>query len=107
MRPKGTKYPLEIRRRVAMALLQDGWGVRQVARHVKASPSSGRWRDALLQQGEAGLTAKRYPSSQPKRKAAQGHALLALLSQGARAHAYRHALWALRRIPPSLSGTLG
>jgi hypothetical protein len=49
MRPKGTKQPLEIRRRVAMALLQDGWGVRKVARQVQASPSSiFGWRIANL-----------------------------------------------------------
>jgi transposase len=84
MRPKGTKQQLEIRR-VAIALLEAGWGIRQVARHVKASPSAVcRWRDALPHHGEASLNAKRHPSSPPKFNAAQRQQLLALLSQGAR-----------------------
>jgi len=99
MRPKGTQQQLEIRRRVAMALLQDSWGVRKVARHVQASPGSVcRWRDTLGHQGETGLNAKRHPGSTPKLSAEPCQSLLALLSQGARAHGYRNALWTLRRI---------
>src|SRR5262245_65007 len=99
MRPTGTKQQLEIRRRVAMALLDVGWGIRQVARQVKASPGSVcRWRATRTQQGEAGLTAKRHPGSKPNLNAAQRQQLVALLSQGARAHGWRHALWTLKRI---------
>jgi transposase len=99
MRPKGSKQQLEIRRRVAMALLQDGWGVRKVARHVKASPGSVcRWRDALAHQGDTALTAKRHPGSKPKLSPEQCQALLALLRQGPRAHGYRNDLWTLRRV---------
>ena len=87
MRPTGTKQQLEMRRRVAMALLDVGWGVRQVARQVQASPGSVcRWRDTRAQQGEAGRSAKRHPGSQPKLSAMQRQQWLALLSQGARAH---------------------
>ena len=108
MRPKGSKQHLEIRRRVAMALLQDGWGIRKVARHVKASPGSVcRWRDTLTHQGEAGLTAKRHPGSQPKLSPEQGQALLALLSQGARAHGFRNELWTLRRIASMIERHFG
>jgi transposase len=90
---------LEIRRRVAMALLDIGWGIRQVARQVNAAPGSVcRWRDMLAQQGEAGLTAKRHPGSTPKLNAAQCQQLLTLLSQGARAHGWRNELWTLKRI---------
>ena len=99
MRPTGTKQQLGIRRRVAMALLQDGWVLRKVARHVKASPGSvWRWRDTLAQQGEAGLTAKRHPGRQPQLSPEQGPSLLALLSQGPQAHGFRHELWTLRRV---------
>jgi hypothetical protein len=53
MRPTGTKQQLEIRRRVALALLDVGWGIRQVARQVKASPGSVcRWRDLRASQGD-------------------------------------------------------
>jgi len=99
MRPTGTKQQLEIRRRVAMALLDAGWGIRQVARQVKASPGSVcRWRDTRAQQGEAGLTAKRHPGSKPKLNAVQRRQLLVLLSQGARAHGWHNELWTLKRI---------
>jgi hypothetical protein len=37
IRPHGTKIPLAVRRRVAVSLLETGWGVRQVARHGQAS----------------------------------------------------------------------
>src|SRR5262245_25495247 len=99
MRPTGTKQQLEIRRRVAMALLDVGWGIRHVARQVKASPGSVcRWRDTRDQHGEAGLTAKRHPGSKPKLSPAQCQALLVLLSQGARAHGFRNERWTLRRM---------
>src|SRR5262249_27075725 len=99
MRPKGTKQQLEIRRRMAMALLQEGWGVRKVARQVKASSGSVcRWRDTLVHQGEVGLTAKRHPGSKPHLTPEQCHSLLDLLSQGPRAHGFRNELWTLRRI---------
>jgi transposase len=82
-----------------MALLQDGWGIRKVARHVKASPGSVcRWRDTLDHPGEAGLTAKRHPGSKPKLTAAQCHQLLALLSQGPRTQGFPNELWTLRRV---------
>jgi transposase len=100
MRPQGTAIQLEVRRRVAVALLETGWGVRQVARHVKASPSSvRRWRDAVARHAEAGLNAKPHPGgSQPKLSLDQRQRLVALLSQGARAHGFRNALWTLARI---------
>src|SRR5262245_30943001 len=108
MRPTGTKQQLEIRRRVALALLDLGWGVRQVARQVKASPGSVcRWRDTRAQHGEAGLTATRHPGSKPKLNAAQCQTLLDLLRQGARAHGFRHALWTLRRMATVIARHFG
>jgi transposase len=100
MRPKGTAIQLEVRRRVAVALLKAGWGVRQVARHVKASPSSvRRWRDAVARHAQAGLDAKPHPGgSQPKLTLEQRQPLLELLRQGARAHGFRNELWTLARI---------
>jgi transposase len=100
MRPQGTAIQLEVRRRVAVSLLEAGWGVRQVARHVKASPSSvRRWRDAVAYHAQAGLDAKPHPGgSQPKLRRDQHHYLLELLRQGARAHGFRNELWTLARI---------
>src|SRR5262245_3614701 len=100
MRPTGTSIQLEVRRRVAVSLMEAGWGVRHVARHVKASPSSvRRWRDAVAQHAEAGLDAKPHPGgSQPKLSPAQRQQLVTLLRQGARAQGFRNALWALARV---------
>ena len=68
-----------------MALLEEGWGVRQVARHMHVSPGSVcRWRDARDHYGEAGLNAQRHPGSVPKLTLAHRHHLLTLLSQGPR-----------------------
>jgi hypothetical protein len=48
MRLAGSKQQLESRR-VAMALLETGWGGHQGARPVKAAPGSVcRWRDTFL-----------------------------------------------------------
>ena len=100
MRPPGTTIQLEVRRRLAVSLLEAGWGVRKVARHVKASPSSvRRWRDAAVQAPETGLNAKPHPGgSQPKLTAEQAPHLLTLLNQGARAHGFRNELWTLARV---------
>lgn len=99
MRPKGTKLQLEVRRRVAVALLQAGWGLRQVARQVGASPSSVcRWREAFDHQADAGLNAKRHPGSTPKLTAQQRHQLTTFLSQGPRAHGLGTTRWTLAGI---------
>jgi transposase len=100
MRPTGTAIPLEVRRRVAVALLEAGWGVRHVARHVKVSPSSvRRGRAATAQHAAAGLDAQPHPGgSQPKLTVDQRQQLVDLLRQGARAHGFRNDLWPLARI---------
>jgi transposase len=109
MRPKGTSIQLEVRRRVAVSLLEAGWGVRHVARHVKASPSSvRRWRDAVAQHAAAGLNAKPHPGgSQPKLTADQRQQLIALLRQGARTHGFRNELWTLKRIATIIARHFG
>jgi hypothetical protein len=60
MRSKGTKLQLEVRRLVAISLLTAGWGIGQVVRHVKASPTAvWRWRDTVAQHGASSLDVKR------------------------------------------------
>ena len=47
MRPKGSAKALEMRRRIAAKLLQEGKGIREMARLVGASPSTVlRWKGA-------------------------------------------------------------
>jgi transposase len=100
MRPTGTHLQLEVRRRVAVALLEAGWGVRQVARHVKASPRSvRRWREAFAPHAEAGRQAKPHPGgSHPKLPVDPRQQLVDLLRQGARTQGFRNELWPLGRI---------
>ena len=99
MRPKGTKLQLEVRRRVAVALLQAGWGLRQVARQVGASPSSVcRWRDAFDRQADAGLNAKRHPGSTPRLTSQQRQQLTTFLSQDPRTHGLGTSRWTLAGI---------
>ena len=66
MRPKGSAEALEMRRQIAAKLLQEGKGLREVARVVGASPSSVvRWKRALEEGGLEALKAKRHPDRQP------------------------------------------
>jgi transposase len=99
MRPKGTKAELEARRRRAVALLQGGRGVREVARIVGASPSSVvRWRDTYERTGEEGLNAKPHPGAKPRLSAQDLERLKELLLEGPLTHGYQTDLWTLRRV---------
>jgi transposase len=100
MRPTGTTSPLEVRRRVAVSLLEAGWGVRHVARHGKASPSAvRRGRDAVAPPAAAGLDATPPPGgSPPKLNREHRQQRVGLLHQGARAQGCRNARWTLARV---------
>jgi transposase len=99
MRPTGTAEELERRRRRAVALLDKGHGVREVARMVAASPAAvTRWRQAYEKRGEAGLCAKPHPGRTPKLSLKQRRKLARLLKQGPRKHGYRTELWTLKRV---------
>ena len=74
MRPKGSAEALEMRRQIAAKLLQEGKGLREVARVVGASPSSvARWKRALEEEGLEALKAKRHPGRQPGLTAESGN----------------------------------
>ena len=99
MRPKGKPEELERRRRRALALLQDGHGVRQTARIVGVTPGAvTQWRQAYESGGEAALVAKPVPGRPSKLSAAQRKTLAHLLLQGPGQHGYATALWTLPRI---------
>lgn len=62
MRPKGSAEALEVRRRIAAKLLQEGKGIREVARLVGAAPSPVHgWKQALAEGGLEALKAKPHP----------------------------------------------
>lgn len=99
MRPFGSPKTLERRRRRAVALLQQGLGLRAVARRVQASVSSvSQWRAAWQQGGDAALAPKPVPGAPRKLTDQQHEQLVPLLLQGARAHGFPNELWTLKRI---------
>ena len=99
MRPTGTAEELERRRRRAIALLDKGRGVREVAGMVGASPAAvTRWRQAYEKRGEAGLCAKPHPGRTPKLSLKQRRHLIRLLKQGPGKHGCRTELWTLKRV---------
>lgn len=108
MRPKGTAAELEVRRRLGVSLLQQGHGVRAVARMVGVRHSSvTRWKKAYQQGGAAALRAKPHPGPRPKLSPQQRKRLLQLLSQGPRAHGYSTELWTLRRVAQLIEQRFG
>ena len=67
MRPKGSAKELQVRRMIAGQQLLEGKGVREVARLVKASPSSvSRWQEELEGGSLEALEAKPHPGRRPR-----------------------------------------
>lgn len=99
MRPKGSKAELEARRRRAVAMLEQGLGLCEVARRVGVWPGSlVRWRDAYREAGEEGLRAKRHPGAKRKLPPDRREELADLLLKGPLAHGYPTDLWTLQRV---------
>lgn len=99
MRPFGSPRQLERRRRKAMALLDSGRSLDQVARQIGCSPSSVmRWRDVRDAEGEDGLKPQPAPGRPSKLTDRQKKHLVTLLLKGAIANGYRTELWTTARI---------
>jgi transposase len=99
MRPKGSAEALEMRRMIAVRMLQAGRGVREVSRLVGVSPASvSRWKKVLQEQGVEALRAKPHPGRPPRLTADQKQRLAEILRRGARAAGFPTDLWTLRRV---------
>ena len=99
MRPKGKVKELQRRRQRAIALLKDGYGIREVARMVGSSGSSVvRWRDAYEKGGAKALEPKPTPGRPRKLSDKQRQKLSRLLDKGPTAFGYKTNLWTLERI---------
>lgn len=99
MRPTGTTRQLEQRRRQAIALLEAGYGVREAAGRLGASPGSvTSWRQAYEKFGEKSLTAHSPPGRSPQLNEQQMRRLEQLLLQGPLKHGYANELWTLKRV---------
>ena len=99
MRPKGSAKTLEVRRRIAGRLLQEGKGVREVARLVRATSSSvSRRKQILEREGMEGLKARSHPGRTPKLSQQQKQELETILLKRARAAGFPTDLWTLARV---------
>lgn len=108
MRPQGTAEQLEVRRRLAVRLLQQGHGVCAVARMVGVGPGSvTRWKQAFAACGQKGLRAKPHPGPRKKLPDRQRRQLLRLLAKGPRAHGYPTELWTFARVAEVIEQRFG
>lgn len=108
MRPKGSAEALEVRRRIAAKLLQEGKGIREVARLVGASPSAVHgWKRALATGGPEALKAKPHPGRPAKLKAKQKAELEQILLKGAREAGFPTELWTLERVAQVIERRFG
>ena len=108
MRPNIGKEALEARRRKAALLLKQGLGVREVARQVRASPSSvKRWKDMVAEGGKDALAARPNTGRPPRMNPGQKGKLLKLLLKGAVAHGYPGDLWTLPRVSQVIEAKFG
>ena len=108
MRPKGSAKELEVRRRIGGKLLQEGKGVREVARLVEASPSSvSRWKQALEEGGMAALRAKPHMRRRARLRPEQKERLDQVLLAGPQAAGFATDLWTLERVAQVIERVFG
>lgn len=108
MRPKGSADRLEYRRQWAVGLLEEGKSINEVARLVKASPSSvHRWKERKAHHGAAGLKAKPHPGRGCRLRAQDQAQLKKLLLAGPQAAGFDSALWTCRRVAQVIEQTFG
>jgi transposase len=108
MRPHGTPAALEARRRRAVALLEQGFKVREVARKIGCSPSSvSRWTAEVQTGVPDALRSKRTPGRPSRLSDKQRSRLLNLLLKGARSQGYSTDLWTLPRVAEVIARTFG
>ncbi len=99
MRPTGSPKALERRRRRAIALIERGLTLKEVARRVRASFSSVfRWQQTAIRDGPAALRAKPVPGRPRRLREDECWRLLELLLKGALAYGFPNDLWTLKRI---------
>jgi transposase len=108
MRPKGSAKELEARRLLAAKHLQEGKGVREVARLVEAAPSSvSRWKQELDEGGLEALKATPHPGRRARLSPEQKKRLEQILLKGPQAVGFVTDLWTLARVAKVIEGEFG
>ncbi len=107
MRPFGSPADLEARGRRAVAVIDGGLGVREVARQIGCSPASvSRWHAEVQSWGPDGLRPKPAPGRPPRNTARQRAKPLKLPLKGASAHGFSTDLWTFPRVATVIARTL-
>lgn len=106
MRPKGSADLLEHRRHRALALLDEGRSLHEVAHLIDCAPSSVmRWRDARRRGGAKALKVGRSSGRPTKLTEAQRRRLVRLLLKGPGSLGYETELWTTARIAEVIKRT--
>jgi len=93
---------------MAGELLLEGKGLREVARLVKAAPSSvSRWKQALEEGGLEALRAKPHPGRTARLTSEPKQGLEEVLLRGAQAADYSTDLWTLSRVAEVIERRFG
>ena len=99
MRPEGSPAEYERRRLRAVALIQDGYSLNEVARRLGCNASSVmRWRNAFRRGGRQALRPRPTPGRPPRLTARQKKRLVGHLLKGPLAHGYRTDIWTTLRV---------
>jgi transposase len=107
-RPKGGADLLSDRRRRALALLNSGLSLNEVARRITCVASSVmRWRDAWRRRGADALKVGASPGRPPKLNTAQQRRLVRLLLKGPLARGHTTNVWTTARIADMIQQEFG
>lgn len=100
MRPVGTSHDLEVRRRLAVQLLEEqALSAAEVAESVGATERTvRRWSQQAREGGEEALAAKPHPSPPSKLNDQQRTELVQIMLQGAQAAGFTNDTWTCARV---------
>lgn len=99
MRPHGSPQALENRRYKAVAMLNTGMTLDEVAKRLNTTVTSVyRWKHALQRGGRRALVSKPVPGRPRKLNEKECTHLLTILLKGAVAYGFPNEFWTLKRI---------
>jgi len=108
MRPEGSPAELERRRLRAVALIEEGYSLNQVARRLGCNASSAmRWRNAFRLGGRGALRPKPTPGRPPRLTHREKVRLIRYLLKGPLAHGYQTDIWTTLRIAELIQSQFG